>query len=134
MLVCRYDQLPIEPGQIQIAMTDSALIPSDGSGLIVFDGATQPTTLLQAIAWSGQGSVLPRQAPLAIWRDANGTARAAADDSLAIEGLVRSEVGFAGEKTAGPSANRVIRWQVPLKSSEPPGIEEAKPLPTGVLR
>jgi hypothetical protein len=50
------------------------------------------------------------------------------ESSLAIAGLVRSAVGFAGQSTGEPAASRLIRWQAPLQSADPPGIDPA-PLP-----
>ena len=49
---------------------------------------------------------------------------------VSMAGLVRSEVEFAGGVEAGPSASRATRWQAPLQSADPPGVDvDALPRP-----
>ncbi|HEX4132010.1 MAG TPA: protein kinase [Pirellulales bacterium] len=134
LVSCACRQIPADPGRLIISAKDCAFMPTVDTGLIVFDGPTPPGALLQGLEWVGQGSVLSHAVPLAVWRDAKGELHAAADESVQAAGLVRSDVGFAGDKSAGPAASRIVRWQVPLQSTEPPGIRESKPLPSGALR
>jgi hypothetical protein len=58
---------------------------------------------------------------MALWRSGPRRQQNLPDDELEIAGLVRSEVEFAGGAEGPPSASRVIRWQVPLRSADPPG-------------
>jgi serine/threonine-protein kinase len=134
LVACRYDALPAEPGSLIISAKDCALIPSADGCVVQFVGAAHPGGLLQLLEWTGHGSVVAEHAPLAMWVDGDGIAHAAADEAVQVAGLVRSDVGFAGDKSQGPSASRIVRWQVPLQSPEPPGIRESRPLPPGVLR
>ncbi|HEX3871159.1 MAG TPA: hypothetical protein VHV77_12020, partial [Pirellulales bacterium] len=134
LLLCRYDALPADPGQLIITAKDCALIPNADGGVVLFVGSAQPASLLRALEWTGHGSVIAQHAPLARWLDSEGVPHSAPDDAVAAAGLVRSDVGFAGEKTEGPSGSRIVRWQVPLQSTEPPGIRESRPLPAGTLR
>jgi hypothetical protein len=134
LLTCRYSAMPTEPGRLMISAKDCAFMPRSGSGVVVFSGSAQPAALLKALEWTGQGSVLSQNTPMAVWRDAAGMSHAASDEAVHVAGLVRSEVGFAGEKTGGSSASRIVRWQVPLESTDPPGIRDSKPFPPGALR
>jgi serine/threonine-protein kinase len=129
LVTCRYDELADQPGQIAVHASDCAFMPKSGAGLLTFSGDLSPDALLAKLQWSGQGSVLAQQAPLAIWTSAEGEVRAAAEDDVQVAGLVRSDVGFAGQREDGPEASRIVRWQVPLRSTEPPGISEGRPLP-----
>jgi hypothetical protein len=43
------------------------------------------------------------------------------ETELDVGGLVRSPLEFAGPAEKGPAASRLVRWQGPLRSSEPPG-------------
>ncbi|MBS0210561.1 MAG: protein kinase [Planctomycetes bacterium] len=134
LLTVNCNAIPTDPGQFLIVTDDCVLCPSTGVGLLNFVGVEQPAALLQAVAWRGQGSVMPQHATLCLWRDGEGTARGADDEKLQAAGLVRSPLDFSGEKSAGPAANRVVRWQAPRQSPEPPGIRETKPMPSGALR
>ena len=87
-----------------------------------------PLPLLGSIRWAGQGSLLAPQTPVIVWRGADGRERMVDESSLSIAGLVRSDVGFAGQPAADPAASRLTRWQAPLQSADPPGIDPA-PLP-----
>ncbi len=76
----------------------------------------------RALTWKGAGSILGPKVPVVRWRQPDGTLRPAAVGKITIEGLVRSEMGFAGDLAEGPDASRLVRWQVPLRSGKPPGI------------
>lgn len=131
LLECRYDELGDGAGSLAIHAADCAFVPSPGGGLLVFKGTAHPGPLIEHLDWTGQGSVLSREAPLALWHGANGRIRAAAEELIQVAGLVRTEVGFAGDAEAGPGASRIVRWQVPLRSTDPPGIgDEELPWPT----
>ncbi|MBI3837724.1 MAG: hypothetical protein HY288_07295, partial [Planctomycetia bacterium] len=55
------------------------------------------------------------------WHAADHQQHILPEDELDVAGLVRSDVAFAGEAEGAPAASRITRWQVPLRSSEPPG-------------
>lgn len=132
LLECRYDSLGDDAGALAIRADDCAFVPAPGAGLLVFRGAAHPGPLVEHLDWAGQGSVLSREAPLALWHGANSRIRAAAEEMIQVAGLVRTDVGFAGDAAEGPKASRIVRWQVPLRSPEPPGIgEEGLHLPEG---
>jgi hypothetical protein len=62
---------------------------------------------------------------MAVWRDTNDYPQVADEEIEQVEGIVRSEVVFAGPAEEGPSASRIVRWQAPLLSTEPPGIGDS---------
>jgi hypothetical protein len=68
--------------------------------------------------------------PILAWRGPDGQQQIIDESSLSIAGLVRSEVTFAANASDDPMASRLVRWQAPLQSSNPPGIDPAR-LPTG---
>lgn len=130
LLECRYEALGDEAGKLAVLAADCAFLPAPRAGLLVFRGAAHPGPLMEHFNWAGQGSVLAREAPLAVWHGANGRVREAAEEMIHVAGLVRTDVGFAGEAEEGPEASRIVRWQVPLRSPDPPGIgEDALNLP-----
>jgi eukaryotic-like serine/threonine-protein kinase len=119
-----YDDLGSAGGQITVQASDCAFILPPAAGLLVYRGEEKPGPLLTQLHWTGQGSVLSRQARLALWRTAAGVMRAAAESAVPIEGLVRTDVGFAGPIEAEPAQSRIVRWQAPLRSPQPPGIDD----------
>jgi hypothetical protein len=46
------------------------------------------------------------------------------EETAQVQGLVRSRVEFAGNVDNDPASSRLVRWQAPLRSLEPPGIGE----------
>lgn len=119
-----YDDLDSAAGQVTVQASDCAFILPPAAGLLVYRGEAKPGPLLQQLHWTGQGSVLSRQARLALWRTAAGVIRAAAESAVPVEGLVRTDVGFAGEIDAEAAQSRIVRWQAPLRSAQPPGIDD----------
>lgn len=117
------DQLPLWPGRLEINAEDCGFVLAAAAALVEYRGATRPSPLLKGLRWSGQGSVLSPRACLALWRMPDGRLLAAPDESLPIEGVVRAEVGFAGAAGEGPAESRIVRWQAPLRSPRPPGID-----------
>ena len=124
LLECRYGELGAAPGRLAVEASNCAFVPAEGQGLFLFRGEAHPEPLFEQLVWTGQGSVLARESPLALWERAQGQALAAAEESIQAEGLVRTDVGFAGDAEESPGASRIVRWQVPLRSTDPPGIAE----------
>jgi serine/threonine-protein kinase len=100
----------------ELAATGAVLaVSSSGS-------ATLSPSVLRTVAWRGSGSLVGLKTPLVRWRGEDGALQPIGNDRLRAEGLVRTEMGFAGEIGDGPDASRLVRWQVPLRSATPPGI------------
>jgi hypothetical protein len=121
VLECRYSRLPGSLGSITISATDSALAGNSGGGLLILAGAQRPDPLLKNIAWNGEGSLVTPETAVAVWRPSPHKHHVLPEDELEVAGLVRSDVQFAGDAQGAPAASRVTRWQVPLRSADPPG-------------
>jgi hypothetical protein len=110
-------------GPIAITASGCALAGTSRGGLISLVGAPSPAAQIGTIAWNGQGSVMSPRVPLLTSQGPSGGALPLADDALAVAGLVRGELEFAGRADGPPTDSRVMRWQVPLRSAEPPGAD-----------
>jgi eukaryotic-like serine/threonine-protein kinase len=127
LLECRYPQIEVQPGEIAIQATGSVFAPAANMPLVRFSGSDDPERLLQNLRWTGQGSLVTPATAIAAWQGSQGSPKTLDDALVSIAGLVRSEVVFAGGVQAGPAASRAQRWQAPLQSADPPGIDP-KPL------
>jgi serine/threonine protein kinase len=119
---CSYGNIPTQPGSISIRASQCALLPAADSPLLRFLGRQSPERLLENTRWTGQDSLVGPKTPTAAWYPPAAAAQILDDSAVAIEGLVRSEVGFAGNAQSEAAASRIIRWQVPLHSPDPPGL------------
>ncbi len=115
-------------GPLQLSTVDCAFAPRAG-GALLWAAAPDATHCVRGIEWSGQGSVLTAGSTVAV-RSHAGRVEPLAETELAIDGLTTSRVEFAGTVDAGPAASRLVRWQAPLASTDPPGIgDDLPPLP-----
>lgn len=111
-----------KPGRVTIVADGCVLAPARATPLIqLLHTAPSPESLTR-LEWSGQGSLVAPETPILEWQEAPGTSHPIDDGAVAIAGLVRSEVEFAGPAEQGPEGSRVVRWQVPLPSAAAPGI------------
>lgn len=117
-------------GEVNLRAQECVFAPAPGGGVLALFGSQPNDLSLARLHLSGQGSVLSPQAPLACWQPDYGPPLALPDERIEAAGLVRSALGFAGEPSHVPAASRVVRWQAPLVSSDPPGILE-RPLYLG---
>lgn len=119
------------PGEISIAATGCVLAPRPGTALLVIAATESPEPLLRNVKWTGQGSLVLPATPIAAWRRPDGGQQVQDDSAIAIAGLVRSPVEFAGTAGDGPAGSRVSRWQAPLQSADTPGADTGGwPAPT----
>jgi len=125
VLECGCQGLEDQPGEISIRAVRCAFVPKPGAALLLFNSADSPQRILGSIRWTGQGSLVSPEAAIAAWRGSDGGQQVLDDAAVSMAGLVRSEVGFAGSAEAGAAASRIIRWQAPLQSTDPPGIDPA---------
>ncbi len=123
LLECLAPRLESQPGEIAVTATACALVPEAEMPLIHVRGPQMPERLPAAIRWSGQGSLLGPRTPVIVWSNAEGQRRILDESALSIAGLVRSEVAFAGKPSEDPAASRLVRWQAPLQSADPPGYD-----------
>jgi hypothetical protein len=126
LLECLASRVQEQPVEITVRATACVFAPRSGEPLVRCGGAS-PQRLLAGLRWSGQGSLVTPQTPILNWRGTGG--EQTVDESLlTIAGLVRSEVEFAGGLSSDAATSRIVRWQAPLQSANPPGIDPA-PLP-----
>ena len=117
-------------GEISVSAAGCVLAPAAGRALLLFGGRNPPASVLAGIKWTGQGSLVLPETPIAAWRRPDGGQQVLDEATLSIAGLVRSEVKFAGKAEDGPAASRIVHWQAPLQSVDPPGVEvDALPHP-----
>ena len=93
---------------------------------MLFAAREPPTLLAKALQWSGQGSVLSADSSVAAWLAGDQSAKSR-EVEIAVDGLVSSQIEFAGPIDAGTSASRVTHWLGPGQSVEPPGIPDGLP-------
>jgi len=116
-----------EAGNIAITAAECAFAPGNGALLLV-SGEGNAKRLIRCIEWSGQGSLLQTGASVAARLQSDGGKIEPLDAAeLAIDGLVASRIEFAGPADSGVANSRVVRWQAPLESADPPGIDAALP-------
>ena len=127
LLECRYRRIPDQPAGISIRADGCVLAPRPQTPLLRFVGPDRPQRLLSKIRWTGQGSLVLPEAIIAAWQSPGGEFLILDDAAASIAGLVRSSVQFAGAAEAGPQACRIVRWQAPLRSPDPPGIDAHVP-------
>ncbi len=127
LLECRYRRIPDPPGGISIHADGCVLVTRPQTPLLRFVGPDRPERLLNKIQWNGQGSLVLPDALIAGWEPPGGALHVVDDAVASIAGLVRSKVQFAGAADAGPLASRIVRWQAPLRSPDPPGIDARVP-------
>ncbi len=123
LLDCRYGRIGDRPGTLSIQANGCAFVPRPEAALLSFRGPASPEPLLGAVRWNGQGSLVSPDGIIAAWEGPEGELRRLDDASISMAGLVRSEVRFAGAAGAGPEASQIVRWQVPLRSPNPPGVD-----------
>ena len=128
LLECLTPRVEQQPGEIAVFSAACVFAPQSGEPLVRCSGTATPERLTRCLRWTGQGSLVTPNTPILTCQGPDEQPQTVDEASLAIAGLVRSEVGFAGELSSDPAASRVIRWQAPLRSSNPPGVDPA-PLP-----
>ncbi len=117
-----YDRFGRQPGRILIDARDCVLDPAADGGLLVFEGPQSPQPLLAIVQWTGQGSLIGPETPVAVWLESTGRGTALDDAEMAIAGMARSRLQFAGPVGQGLAASRLDRWQGPSRSAGPPGV------------
>jgi hypothetical protein len=115
-------------GPLHLTTDNCAFAPRNG-GALLWVAAVDSTRAVRGIEWSGQGSLLTAGTTVAV-RSHSGHVQPLAESELAIDGLATSRVEFAGGADADPAGSRLVRWQAPLASADPPGIgDDLPPLP-----
>jgi len=123
VLECRYEHAAEPAGEIVVEALRCVLAPGAKTPLLLFDGPRAPGALLGNLRWEGQGSLVVPETPVAVWRGPDGCPRMLDEAEVSIAGLVRSRVEFAGQTSPAAAESLAVRWQAPLATSGPPGID-----------
>jgi hypothetical protein len=123
VLECRYEHAAEPAGEIVVEALRCVLAPAAGAPLLLFDGPRAPGALLGDLRWEGRGSLVVPETPVAVWRGPDGRSRRLDQIEVSIAGLVRSRVEFAGRTSSAAAESLAVRWQAPLATSGPPGID-----------
>lgn len=126
VLHCPYEATLAAPGPIVIQAVQSGLFPSTGKSLLTLAGSEPPGRVVEAVEWTGEGSLIGLQAAVAMWQSPDAATHPVDDSRLAISGVARSAVQFAGAVGDGPEACRITQWQGPLRSPDPPGVDTSR--------
>ncbi|MGD9646144.1 MAG: serine/threonine protein kinase, partial [Pirellulales bacterium] len=121
-------------GPLTVTARDCVLAPRSGGALVQLLGRPDPDPLLERILWRGSGSLVPVEAPLVQWFYDDGPAEIIGDDELAVVGLARGLIEFAGPPGGGPAASLLSETIAPIGTNVPPGIgADELPWPGAVL-
>jgi len=128
LIECRLAESATAPsGKIDIHWIDTVFALPAGTPLFTLIRDGDDRRIAGAIVASGQGSLITPDAGMVRWL---GSAQSSENDSasneseIAVAGLVRSEVTFAGPLSPNPLNARLVRWQAPGRSVDPPGIAD----------
>jgi hypothetical protein len=118
------------PGEISVQAAGCVFAPASGRALLLLEGANSPQGTLKGVKWTGQGALVLPESPIAAWQRADGAEQTLDESAVSMAGLVRSAVSFAGDAKDVPAGSKAVRWQAPLQSADPPGVDtDALPLP-----
>lgn len=126
LLEIRSEQSSAESGGIAVTALECVFALRAGGSLLQFVTPQLPSRLVGTIQWNGEGSVMTAHGGLATWLAADGKRTPLDVSRLRAAGLVQSGIDFAGPSRSAPSASQAVRWQVPLRSPDPPGIDESR--------
>jgi hypothetical protein len=122
--VVRFDAVGGGPsGSVRIEANDCVFALKAGEPLLSFADDALADGRLKRIVWSGQGSLVTPDNPIAGRQGELTQVTLLADDAIAIDGLVRSKVEFAGQTIERPADSVVVGWLAPLRSDQAPGID-----------
>lgn len=99
----------------------AVIAPSSGRPALMLRGR-RPDRVLDRLAWAGQGSILDGAAPFAMLTRQADEVAALDDEAVAVAGLARGRVEFAGAVGAGIDEQQVVSWHGPSSGEDPPGI------------
>lgn len=126
LLECRVSSTPSNAGPITIQSTRSVFTQRPGNPLVVFVGPQPNEAPWHLVRWHGQGSVVDSPLPLLGWRLEAGDVVSADEARLNVSGVVRGSIEFAGPSSRGVAGARVVGWNAPLRSPDPPGFDPTR--------
>ncbi len=114
----------VQPGRFTVETRLSVFDPGSRHAVIEVAGPESAADQLSGFSWEGEGSLLASSAEF-LGLDRAGRLQPLADSALAVSGLVRSRLEFAGELSSEPGDSHLLAWQAPLPSGAQPGYQEA---------
>jgi hypothetical protein len=126
LLECPCPSEDAQPGELAVQADRCAFVPRPGAPLIRLTGPNLSAQFVRKMRWTGQGSLVSPNVVIAAWQAPDGRQRAIKDSAVSIDGLVRSKVEFAGGQQSVAAVNQIVRWQAPLRSADPPGIDPTR--------
>lgn len=114
-----------DSARIEVVAHNAVFQTGESDALIEVQAANAPLSVLQLFGWSGEGSMLDGQSPLFIWSDGMRT-HSVEESQLAIEGLARTDIEFAGDNLADAADSVAIDWFAPRIAAAPPGIDATR--------
>jgi hypothetical protein len=114
------------PGTISVNAQNCVFAPRADGALLFCETLHDLQDLLQRVQWSGHSSLLAADATMVSGYSADGQAQRIDESRMAIEGLTRGHFEFASPHIDRPAASKLQRWSVPIRSSTPPGIDQAE--------
>ena len=96
-------------GEVSV-YAEACVFALDKAGAVVkVTGREAPANALRLLEWQGEGCVIAPQMAIAQRDRGDGLRYSLAKEHFAIQGLVRTEMGFAGDPEDGPDACRLVR-------------------------
>ena len=130
LIECFVSDVDRAVGEISILAAACVFAPQGGMPLVRVHSVQPPRRIPNAMQWNGQGSLVAPRVSIFGWFGPDSRQMIVDESELSIAGLVRSEVVFSGPPSNDPSTSRLIRWQAPLQTADPPGIAPER-LPRG---
>ena len=85
------------------------------------------------IQWTGEGSLLEEKGAVVAGQSQAGEPEERLDDAeVAIDGIARSKLQFAGEDLSTAAESRLMQWTAPVGGSTRPGIDVSLVAPAEV--
>jgi hypothetical protein len=119
-------------GEINIDASACVFALPDNAAVLLLASERPLPRLFQGVKWSGRSSVVSPRVAFARWQRGNRDSEIINDANLAISGLVRGRIDFAGPCDGNPSSCRIVQCFAPLEDSDSPGANPSG-LPTEVL-
>ncbi|MBL8849809.1 MAG: serine/threonine protein kinase [Planctomycetaceae bacterium] len=125
LIACRLGQVDRFLDTLTLTLEDCVCAP-DRSALIEFLGPDAPADWQRQLQITGEGSLVPVNAEIVGLRLADDRLRPLPTTDVAIEGLMESDLGFAGAADGLPSHSTLVRSAGYSRSARPPGIDAAQ--------
>ena len=117
----------VSAGRIRVDAADCVFdLEGENAALFQFVSSENPVEQFEAVEMAGSGSLACIGLQTAAWLPPDAAPTNLDDASfVALEGIVVSELTYAGEATGAPRNSAVTAFHAPRRSSQPPGVDPA---------